>query len=114
MMTRLNRRDFMLLSGAAGLALTSPALGADADYPKKAITFIIPNGPGGNFDIFARVVSPALEKYLPHKVNIIPTNVAAGGGGKGMTQLYRARPDGYTIGIVNIPGAFMLQEQQHG
>jgi tripartite-type tricarboxylate transporter receptor subunit TctC len=113
-MTRLNRRDFVLLSGAAGLSLASPALGAAADYPRKDITFIIPNGPGGNFDIFARVVSPALERYLPHKVNIIPLNVAAGGGGKGMTQLYRARPDGYTIGIVNIPGAFMLQEQQHG
>lgn len=114
-MTRLTRRDFVATTGAAGLALaTSPAFGAGADYPAKDITFIIPNGPGGNFDIFARLISPVMEKYLPKKVNIIPLNVAAGGGGKGLTQLFRARPDGYTIGIVNIPGAFMLQEQQKG
>ena len=29
-----------------------------------------------------------------------------------MTQLYRAKPDGYTIGILNIPGMFILQQQQ--
>jgi tripartite-type tricarboxylate transporter receptor subunit TctC len=114
-MTRLNRRDFLVLAGAAGLCVgCSQGEETQAAYPAKDITFIIPNGPGGNFDIFARVVSPAMEKYLPRKVNIVPLNVAAGGGGKGLTELYRARPDGYTIGIVNIPGAFMLQEQQRG
>jgi tripartite-type tricarboxylate transporter receptor subunit TctC len=114
-MMTLNRRDFVLCSGAAGLSLgAGSAFGAAADYPRRDIDFIIPNGPGGNFDIFVRVVAPVMEKYLPRKVNIVPLNVAAGGGGKGLTQLYRARPDGYTIGIVNIPGAFMLQEQQKG
>ena len=117
-MTELTRRHFNLLAGAAGVSFLAGCEGGDTgaagEYPSQDITFIIPNGPGGNFDVFVRAVAPAMQKYLPRPVNIIPLNVAAGGGGKGLTQLYRARPDGYTIGIVNIPGAFMLQEQQEG
>jgi tripartite-type tricarboxylate transporter receptor subunit TctC len=115
-MTDFTRRQFNLLAGAAGLTVLA---GCERDatggaYPSEDITFIIPNGPGGNFDVFVRAVAPVMQKHLPRQVNIVPINVAAGGGGKGLADLYRARPDGYTIGIVNIPGAFMLQEQQAG
>jgi hypothetical protein len=34
------------------------------------------------------------------------------GGSRGVAQLYRAKPDGYTIGILNVPGMFILQQQQ--
>jgi tripartite-type tricarboxylate transporter receptor subunit TctC len=40
--------------------------------------------------------------------------VPAGGGAKGVNQLYRARPDGYTIGILNVPGLFILQARGGG
>jgi tripartite-type tricarboxylate transporter receptor subunit TctC len=114
-MTEFTRRQFNRLAGAAGVSLLAGCEGGTTgEYPSQDITFIIPNAPGGNFDVFVRAVSPAMQKYLPRQVNIVPLNVAAGGGGKGLTQLYRARPDGYTIGIVNIPGGFMLQEQQGG
>lgn len=113
-MRKLTRRRFVALSSAAGFTLVAPGCSqetADATYPQRDITFIIPNGPGGNFDSFVRVVAPAMQKYLPNPVNIVPLNVPAGGGGKGLADLYRSRPDGYTIGAVNIPGAFTLQEQ---
>jgi len=113
-MTKLTRRKFAALAGAAGFTLVAPACSrndTEAGYPQRDITFIIPNGPGGNFDSFVRVISPAMQKYLPNEVNIIPLNVPAGGGGKGLADLYRSRPDGYTIGAVNVPGAFTLQEQ---
>ena len=113
-MPKLTRRKFVALTGAAGVTLVAPGCSeqsADAVYPQRDITFIIPNGPGGNFDSFVRVIAPAMQKYLPNDVNIIPLNVPAGGGGKGLADLYRSRPDGYTIGAVNIPGAFTLQEQ---
>jgi tripartite-type tricarboxylate transporter receptor subunit TctC len=113
-MTELTRRKFVALSGAAGLSLVAPACSqqtGDGGFPQRDITFIIPNGPGGNFDAFVRVIAPAMQKYLPNQVNIIPLNVPAGGGGKGLADLYRSRPDGYTIGAVNVPGCFTLQEQ---
>jgi tripartite-type tricarboxylate transporter receptor subunit TctC len=85
---------------------------ADSEFPGRNIDFIIPKAPGGGFDNLVRVIAPALEKFLPRKVNVVPDNIPAGGGGKGIGQLYRARPDGYTIGAVDIPGSFILQERQ--
>ncbi len=88
--------------------------GVAAGFPERDITFIIPNQVGGGFDAYARAIAPVMEKYLPNKVNVVPLNVPAGGGAKGVNQLYRARPDGYTIGILNIPGLFVLQARGGG
>ena len=98
---------------AAGLSALAATAGA-AGFPERDITFIIPNQVGGGFDGYVRAIAPAMEKYLPNKVNVVPLNVPAGGGAKGVSQLYRARPDGYTIGILNIPGLFVLQERGAG
>jgi tripartite-type tricarboxylate transporter receptor subunit TctC len=113
-MKTLSRRKFVALSGAAGVALAIPGCvqeEAAGVYPQRDITFIVPNAAGGNFDSFARAVASAMPKYLPNPVNIIPLNVPAGGGGKGLADLYRSPADGYTIGAVNVPGAFTLQER---
>jgi len=110
--SRVTRRSFVLTAGAA--AASASLLAADADFPGRNIDFIIPKAPGGGFDNLVRVIAPALGKYLPRKVNVVPDNIPAGGGGKGIGQLYRARPDGYTIGAVDLPGSFILQERQGG
>jgi tripartite-type tricarboxylate transporter receptor subunit TctC len=107
-----------LVSAFASLAIAAAGLSAApagaAGFPERDITFIIPNQVGGGFDAYVRAIAPAMEKYLPNKVNVVPLNVPAGGGAKGVSQLYRARPDGYTIGILNIPGLFILQERGGG
>jgi tripartite-type tricarboxylate transporter receptor subunit TctC len=93
------------------LVLPRLAQGAAA-FPNKNIQFVIPYAPGGGFDVYVRIIAPVMEKYLPNKVNIVPINIASGGGSRGVAQLYRAKPDGYSIGILNIPGMFILQQQQ--
>jgi tripartite-type tricarboxylate transporter receptor subunit TctC len=103
---------FACLAIAAGALAAAPVVAAG--FPERDITFIIPNQVGGGFDAYVRAITPAMEKYLPNKVNVVPLNVPAGGGAKGVSQLYRARPDGYTIGILNIPGLFILQERGGG
>jgi len=107
------RREFLVSAGLTlpGLLLPRAAWSAPA-YPTKNIQFVVPFAAGGGFDTYVRVVGPVMEKRLPGGVNIVPFNVPAGGGSRGATRLYRARPDGYTIGILNIPGLFILQEQQ--
>jgi tripartite-type tricarboxylate transporter receptor subunit TctC len=94
---------------APALAFARPSFAAT--YPEKDISFIIPYAAGGGFDIYVRAIAPAMEGYLPQKVNIVPLNVPAGGGSRGAVQLYRAKPDGYTLGIFNIPGMFVLQQE---
>jgi tripartite-type tricarboxylate transporter receptor subunit TctC len=113
-MTILTRRDVLISTGAAGLSLglAGPTRAASA-YPDKNISFVVPYGPGGGFDTFARVISPVIERYLPNPVDIIPLNVPTGGGGKAMIDMQRERPDGYTIGVFPIPGALILQERQN-
>jgi tripartite-type tricarboxylate transporter receptor subunit TctC len=112
-MKTFTRRELVIGAGIAAPALALPRLAhGAAAYPNKNIQFVIPYAPGGGFDVYVRVVAPMMEKYLPNKVNIVPVNVASGAGSRGVAQLYRARPDGYTIGILNIPGMFILQQQQ--
>ena len=82
-----------------------PAICAAADFPQKNIEFIIPFGPGGGFDRTVRAIAPFMEKQFGNKVSVLPRNVPGAGGKKGLATLYRAKPDGYTISIANIPGA---------
>lgn len=98
----------LLVAVAATVAL-GVAGQASAEYPEKNITFIIPFSPGGGFDTTVRQLASVLPKYLPNKVNIIPKNEPGAGGRQGMGQLYRAKPDGYTIAIFNMPGAAIPQ-----
>lgn len=95
------KKTFGILIATA--TLTSQSLAAG--YPERNIDFIIPFGPGGGFDRTVRIIAPALEQTLPGKVQILPQNVAGAGGAKGTARVYRADPDGYTIAIINMPGA---------
>jgi tripartite-type tricarboxylate transporter receptor subunit TctC len=106
------REDVMIAKFAAGAVAAAIALAgliapAKAVFPEKDITFVIPFSPGGGFDTYVRLIAPFLEKHLPNKVNIIVKNVPGAGGRKGLTEVYRAKPDGHTIVIVNVPGAMV-------
>lgn len=92
---------------ALGVLAAAPAMAAD--FPAKNIEFVIPVSPGGGFDTYVRAVSPIMEKHLPQSVNVVPTNIPAAGGARGAAQVFRAKPDGYTIGIFNIPGILVPQ-----
>jgi tripartite-type tricarboxylate transporter receptor subunit TctC len=113
-MVKITRRGLIQAGVAAPavLAARNVRAGAAVNYPARNIQFIVPYAPGGGFDIYVRVVTPVMEKYLPRPVSIVPINVASGGGSRGVSQAYRARPDGHSITILNIPGMFILQDVQ--
>ncbi len=106
-----SRRDFLIATGITGLAMSLPRRAAAAGFPQKDIAFLIPDGAGGGFDSYVRGLSPAIEKALPAKVNVVPTNVPGAGGARAATELYRAKPDGATIGIFNVPGIYIQRSR---
>ena len=107
--TRIYRRQVLLATAAA--ASFGFAGRAFAAFPENDIFFIVPYAPGGGFDIHVRAIAPALERALPRKVNVVPLNVPGGAGSRAANQLSRAKPDGNTIGVFNIPGMFDLQQE---
>ncbi len=77
----MHRPRLRLAIALLAVALSGmPGRGIAAGYPERDITFIIPNQVGGGFDAYVRAIAPAMEKYLPNKVNVVPLNVPAGGG----------------------------------
>jgi len=88
---------------AAAALLTSGAQAADWT-PKRDITFMIPYGPGGGFDVMSRKIAPYIEKHLGGKVKVIPKNVQGGAGAKAAIELARSKPDATRMMIFNLPG----------
>lgn len=97
-----------LKMGLAAFALGLAPMAALAEWPAdKPITFVIPYGPGGGFDTIVRVLAPELEARLGTVVT--PENISGASGTRGGQAVARAEPDGYTIGIYNIPGLTVSQ-----
>ena len=68
---------------------------AQAPYPSKPITMIVPFPPGGVADIVGRPLAAQMEKAL--KQPVVVTNRTGAGGAVGMAAAAKSAPDGYTI-----------------
>ncbi len=91
------------------VAFVQSATVAAADFPKKNITIIVAGSPGGGFDRFARAIGKTMRKYLPKGVHVVVKNITGGGLVIGTVAMYKAKPDGYTLGHLFTDG--MLGKQ---
>jgi tripartite-type tricarboxylate transporter receptor subunit TctC len=79
-------------------ALALAAIPAQAeDYPSRAITFIVPQNPGGTTDTLGRIFGAAMAKELGQE--IVVENRTGAGSTVGMQIVADSEPDGYTIGV---------------
>lgn len=86
-----------LLAAAACAALPLSA-SAQAGFPSKPVTIVVPNAPGGAIDILARLLEknlseawkqPVVVQYKPGAGTVMGTDFVA-----------KSPPDGHTIGMV--------------
>src|SRR5262245_39510916 len=85
----------------AGTVLVAASAAALAQtYPARPVTFIVPFPPGGGTDISARTVAQKLSAKWPHPV--VTENRAGAAGIVGANAAALAKPDGYTLLIVNV------------
>ena len=85
-------------------SLTAPLSAARADavgdfYRGKSIQLVLGYGPGGGYDVYARVVARYLGKYLPGNPAVVVVNMPGAGSLRATNFLYTSAPkDGLTIG----------------
>jgi tripartite-type tricarboxylate transporter receptor subunit TctC len=96
----LTKRQFLTGAMIGAALMAGPAA---AQYPERDITMIVAYSAGGGTDVMARTMVPFLEKHLGGTVTITVDNRPGAGGERGFTALAQAEPDGYTLGMLNIP-----------
>lgn len=82
---------------AISVLYTTPSIASEL-FSGKTIKWVVPFGPGGGTDTWARFNAPLLKKHLPGNPNVIVVNEPGGGSTKGANLFAaRAKPDGLSI-----------------
>ena len=84
---------------------------ASGQFPERDVEIIVPFNAGGGFDSYIRALAPRLQAHLGNSVRVLPRNSSGAGGRRGANEIFRARPDGYTIGAFNLPGVLIPELQ---
>lgn len=103
-MGRMGRRCALVL--AAILLLTAPVWSASFDesrvaefYRGKQIRIVIGSGPGGTYDIYSRLLSKHMGRFIPGTPAMLVQSRAGAGGLIAANTIYNTEPrDGTVIG----------------
>jgi tripartite-type tricarboxylate transporter receptor subunit TctC len=100
-----NRRNIIAhIAGSLALATFGMAASAQAQavWPTKTVTIVVPFAAGGNTDVMARIFADHLGKRLGQ--TFVVENRAGAGGVTGLNATAKASPDGYTIAVATSGG----------
>ena len=92
----MKRRDFLKTAVAApALFAIGGRASAQANWPTRNVTMIVPFPPGGQADLAARPIAAKLQAIFGRPV--IVDNRSGAGGATGNAAAARAEPDGHTL-----------------
>jgi len=86
---------------AAAAAIPNARADAVSDfYRGKSINIHIGFGPGGGYDVYARMLARHLGRFIPGHPNVVPQNMPGAGGLKSASYLYNAAArDGLALAV---------------
>jgi tripartite-type tricarboxylate transporter receptor subunit TctC len=89
---------------AAAVLVTTFGSAAQADevadfYKGKRVNLVVSYGPGGGYDVYARVLARHIGRHIPGNPSIVVQNMPGAGSLRGANWLYNVAPrDGLTFG----------------
>lgn len=97
----------LFLTGCASLgsgAGNGGATGSGDEFPSsEPVTVLMPYTAGGSSDLLVRALVPFLSEELG--TDVIVQNMVGAGGQIALTALSVSAPDGYTVGLTNLPSS---------
>jgi len=91
----MQRRTVLAGAAAAGLTLASGGSWAQAAWPVKPVTLVVPFPAGGGTDAFARPLAAQFSKVTGK--TLVIDNRGGAGGTVGASHAAKGTPDGYTL-----------------
>jgi hypothetical protein len=91
----MNRFIAPIVAASVAAVAAVPALAAEAPFPSKTITLVVPTAAGGGNDAMARTIAQKLGPLLGQ--TIIIDNRAGANGSIASEFVARATPDGHTL-----------------
>jgi tripartite-type tricarboxylate transporter receptor subunit TctC len=100
----------MTACGGGGGGDTEAAKEEASWTPEQDIEWIVPYTPGGGFDTYSRGIAETMQAVAtPDGVNVVVRNTPP--LPQGITAMYTAKADGYSVGILPMPAAIAQEIQ---
>lgn len=96
----MQRRTLIALCATLATVAVLPSSWAQAAYPNRAISLIVPYGAGGVTDVIARALAQGMSKQLGQ--TIVIENKPGAGASMGVVDMKSAKPDGYRLTLTPV------------
>jgi tripartite-type tricarboxylate transporter receptor subunit TctC len=110
-MARMKYVGCLLAIVLFGVLFGAPAQaqGVAEFYKGRTVSLIIPNAPGGSFDLYARLVADNIGRFIPGHPAIVPQNMPGAGGMQAANFLTGIAPRDGSVMSVLVPNITLAQ-----